>query len=106
MIQYKPLNVKVCNSQLKKLKSRAKNGTKETLNLSSNVVSDSNDETNFRHKLSLTDTQVLRPVKAFANGSSANIKLSKTQLSKMIKIGGFFSIFDIGTTLKEKMVVK
>ena len=45
-------------SQLNKLKSEIKKGLQVTLNLSLNVVRDSNDETNFPHKLSLTDTQV------------------------------------------------
>ena len=36
----------------------------------------------------MTDTQVSKICKAFANGSSANIKLSKTQSPKMIQSGG------------------
>ena len=36
-----------------------------------------------------TDTQASRRCKAFANGSLANIKLSKTQLSKMVQVGRF-----------------
>ena len=36
----------------------------------------------------LTDAQVSKICKAFVNGSSANIKFSKTQLSKMIQSGG------------------
>ena len=71
-----------------KLKSAIKNGAEITLNLSSNLVGSSNDETNFPHKLLLTDTQVSKICKALANGSSANIKFSKTQLSKMIQSGG------------------
>ena len=73
------------NSQLSKLKSGIKNGTEVTLKLSSNVVSDSNDENNFPRKLLLIDTQdsILR--KAFANNPSANIKISKTQLHKIGK---------------------
>ena len=35
-----------------------KNGSKVTLNLASNLIGSSNDETNFQHKLLLTDTQV------------------------------------------------
>ena len=73
MTKYKILNVKVYNSQLNKLKLGLKNGTELTSNLSSNVVGDSNDETNFPHKTLLTNTQVLR----LRNGLSANIK-SKT----------------------------
>ena len=85
MAQYNTLNVKLSNSQLHKLKSAIKNGTELTLNLSSNLMGNSNDETNFPHKLLITDTHVSKIRKAFANGSSANIKFSKTQLSKMIQ---------------------
>ena len=73
MSQYNTLNVKLSNSQLNKLKSAIKNGTKVTLRLSSNVFGDSNDENNFPHQLLLTNTQVSRLRKAFANDSSANI---------------------------------
>ena len=48
------------------------------------------NETNFPHKLLLTNRQVSNPRKAFANYLSTDIKLSKTQLSKMIQSGGFF----------------
>ena len=82
MTQYNSLNVKLSNSQLNKLKSGKKNGIDVTLNLSSNVAGDSNDETNFPHKLLLTDTQVLRLHKAFANNSLTNKKLSKAQLRR------------------------
>ena len=46
------------------------------------------NETNFPHELLLTNRQVSNLCKAFANHLSANIKLSKTQLSKMIQSGG------------------
>ena len=68
-------------------------GTKVTLNLSSNVVGDSNGETNFPHRLLLTNTRVSRLRKTFANNSSANIKLSKTQLHKMGQSGEFLGRF-------------
>ena len=90
MTQRNTLNVILSNSQLSKSKSRIKNGTEVTLNLSSNEVGDSDDETNFPDKLLLTDTQVSRLYKAVRNNSSVNIKLSKIQLSKMIKLGRFF----------------
>ena len=54
-----------------------------------NVVGGSNDENNFQHKLLLTNTQVSKLLKAFANNSSANIKLSKTHLHKIGQSGGF-----------------
>ena len=73
MTQYNTLNVKLSNSQLNKLKSGIKNDTEVTLKISSNVVGDSNDENNFPHQLLLTNTQVSKLRKAFANNSSANI---------------------------------
>ena len=60
--------------QTNKLKSGIKNRTEVTLKLSSKVVGGSNDETNFSQKLLLTNTQIIRFRKAFANGLSANIK--------------------------------
>ena len=92
MTQYNTLNVKLSNSQLNKLKSTIKNGTEVTLNLSSNLTGNSNDKTNFLHKLLLNDTQVSKICKAFANGSSVNIKFSKTQLSKIVQSGGFIGL--------------
>ena len=53
IIQYNNLNVKLPNSQINKLKSGIEKGTEMTLKLTSNVVSDSNDENNFLHKLLL-----------------------------------------------------
>ena len=91
MIQYNTLNVKLSNSELNKLKSRIKNGTEVTLKISSNVVGDSNDENNFSHKLLLNNTQALRLPKVFTNGSSANIKLPKSQLHKIGQSGEFLS---------------
>ena len=88
MIQYNILNVKLSNSQLNKSKSRIKNGAEVTLKISSNVAGDSNDENTFLHKLLLTNTQVSKLGKVFANGSLANIKLSKTQLHKIGQTGG------------------
>ena len=84
MTQYNSLNVRLSNSQLNKLKSAMKNKTEVVLRLSSNMVGNSDDETNFPHKLLLTNRQVGDLCKSFANHLSTNIKLSKTQLSKMV----------------------
>ena len=89
MTQYSSLNVKLSNSQLSKLKSAIKNETDVVLRISSNMVGNSNDNINFPHGLLLTNRQVAIIRKAFANHLSTDIKLSKTQLSKMIKSGGF-----------------
>ena len=84
MTQYHSLNVNLSNSQLNKLKSAITNETEEVLRLSSNMIGD-----NFLHKLLLTNRQVANLRKVFANYLSADIKLSKTQLSRMIQSGGF-----------------
>ena len=83
MIQYNTLNTNLTNSELKKLKSWIKSGTEVTLNLSSKLIGNSNNETNFPHNLLLTDMEVSRICKVFANASSANTKLSKTKFSKI-----------------------
>ena len=67
MTQYNTLNIKLSNES-------------------------SNDETNVPHKLLLTDTQVSKICNAFANGTSANLKFSKTQLSKIVQSGGFIGL--------------
>ena len=61
------------------------------MKICSSVAGDSNDENNFPHKLLLNNIRALRLPKAFANGSSANIKLSKTQLHKIGQSGEFLS---------------
>ena len=58
------------------------------------------NETNFPHKLLLTNRQVSNLRKSFANRLSADIKLSKTQLSKMIQSGGFLGKL-LGPLLKK-----
>ena len=73
MTQYNSLNVKLSNSQLNKFKSAIKNETEVVLRLSSNMVGD--DETNFPHKLLLTNRQVVNLRKAVENYISTDIKL-------------------------------
>ena len=106
MTQYNTLNVKLSNSQLNKLKSAIKNGTEVTSNHSSNLIGSSNDETNFPHKLLLNNTQVSKIRKAFANGSSANIKFSKVQLSKMIQSGGIICRYTTSNVSSKKRSIK
>ena len=66
MSQCNIVNVKLSNSRLNELRSAANNATEVTLKLSSNMIGNSNDEANF------------------ANNLSANIRLSKTQLSETV----------------------
>ena len=88
MTQYNSLNVKLSNSQLSKFKSAIKNETEVVLRFSSNMIGD--NETDFPYQLLLTSRQVSNIRKTFANHLSTDIKLSKTQLSKMIQSGDFF----------------
>ena len=89
MTQYNSLNVKLSNSQLNRLKSAIKNKIEVVLRLSPNMIGESNDEANFPHELLLTDRQVSATRKAFSDNSLADVKFSKTLLSKMIQSGGF-----------------
>ena len=97
MTQYNSLNVKLSNSQLNKLKFAIKNEAEAVLRLSSNMI---DNETNFPHKWFLTNRQVGNLRKALANHQSTDIKLWKTQLSKMIQSGGFVGRL-LGPLLKQ-----
>ena len=101
MTRYNSLNVKLSNSQLNKLKSEIKNDTEVALRLSSNMIG--NNETNFLHKL-LTNRQAANLRKAFSNYLSADIKLSKTQFSKMIQSGGFLGRL-LGPLIKKRFTI-
>ena len=67
MTQYNSLNVKLSNSQHNKLKSAIKNETEIILGMSSNMIDNSDDQTNFSHELLLTNRQVANLRKSFAN---------------------------------------
>ena len=92
------LNKKLSDLQLNRFKSGFKNKTEVTLNLSPNLIGNSSKESNFQHKLLLTDTQVSIIRTALGNDSSVNIKLSKPQFSKSVQLGRFLfgapNIFD------------
>ena len=75
MTQYNSLNVKLSNSQLNKLKSAIKNESEVVLRLSSNMIGNSDNETNFLHKLLLTNRKVSNLRKPFANNLATDIKL-------------------------------
>ena len=93
MTQYNSLNVNSSSSQFCKLKATMKN--------ESEVVSKDNfdGETNFLHKLLLTDRQVTNLCKAVSDNSSVDVKLSKTELSKIIKSRRFLGRL-LGSFLK------
>ena len=94
MTQCNSLNVELSNSQFNKLKSAIKDETDVILRLSSNIIGNSDDETNFASR------QVVTLRKASVNYLSTDVKLSKTQLSKMIELGGFLGRL-LGPLLKQ-----
>ena len=109
MTQYNSLNVKLSNSQLSKLKSAIKNENDVVLRISSNMVGNSRDNTNFPHELLLTNRRVANICQDFANHLSTDNKLSKTQLSKMMKSGGFLGrllgpLLKIGLPLMKRVI--
>ena len=83
MTQHNTMNVKLSTSQLDKWKSEIKNNTEVKFHQMLSVILMMKVI-----KLLLTNTHVSRLRKAFANNSSANIKLSKTQLQKIWQSGG------------------
>ena len=89
MAAYNSLNIKLSNSQFIKSQSAMKNKTEVVLRLWSNMIGNSDDENYFPYELVLTNRQVANFCKAFENDSSTDIKLSKTQLTKMMQSGGF-----------------
>ena len=63
------------------------------------MIGNSNNESNSSHKILLTNRQILRLRRAFANNSSPDIKLSKTQFSKIVQSGEFLGR-PLGSLLK------
>ena len=72
------------------------------MKICSNVIGDSSDENDFSHKLLLTNEKVSKLRKAFTNGSSANIKLSKTQWHKIGQSRGLLGSL-LGPLLKTEL---
>ena len=85
MVKYSKVNVKLLNTQLKKLKNAVKNNTGTTLKISLKMF----DGNNLPHELLLTTRQKTKLRNAFNNNMPTDIKLSKAQITKIIQSGGF-----------------
>ena len=85
MVDYTKVNVKLSNTQLKKLKDAVKNNTRTTLRINSKMF----DGNNLPHELLLTTRQKTKIRNAFNNNMSTDLKLSKAQINKIIQSGGF-----------------
>ena len=85
MVEYNKVNVKLSDAQIKKLKDAVKDNTGTTLRINLKMF-DGND---LPHELLLTTRQKTKLRNAFNNNTSADIKLSKAQINKIIQSGGF-----------------
>ena len=84
MVEYNKVNVKLWDTQLKKLKNAVKNKTGTTLRISLKIFNGNN----LPHELLLT-TRQKKVRNAFNNNMSADLKLSDDQISKINQSGGF-----------------
>ena len=85
MVKYSKINVRLSNMQLKKLKDDVKDNTGTNLRINLRMF-DGND---LPHGLLLTTRKKRKLRNAFNNNMSADIKLSKGQITKIIQSGGF-----------------
>ena len=85
MVENNKVNVKLSDTQLKKLKNTVKNKTGTTLRISLNMFNGNN----LPKELLLTTRQKTKIRHAFNNKMSTDLKLSRVQISKIIQSGGF-----------------
>ena len=85
MVEYNKVNVKISDTQIKKLKDAVKDNTGTTLRINFKMF-DGND---LPHELLLTTRQKTKLRNAFNNNMSPDLKLSKAQISTMIQSGEF-----------------
>ena len=85
MVEYNKVIVKLTVNQLKKLKTAVKSKTGTTIRMNLKMLA----ENDLPHELLLTTRQKTKLRNAFNNNMSTDLKLSKTQISKIIQSGRF-----------------
>ena len=85
MVEYSKANLKLSNTQLKKLKNAFKYKTRTTLRMILKML----DVNDLPHELLLTARQKTSQINAFNNNMSTDLKLTKAQISKILQAGGF-----------------
>ena len=85
MVECSKVNVKLTDTQLKNLKNAVKNKTGTTLKMSLKML----DRNDLPHVLLLTTRRKPKQRNAFKNNMSTDLKLSKSQISKITQSGGF-----------------
>ena len=78
MVEYNKKNVKLSNTQLKKIKATVKNKTGTTLRINLKMF----NRNNLPHELLLATRQKTKVRNAINNNMSTDLKLSKAQISK------------------------
>ena len=87
MVEYTKVNVKLSDSQIKKLKDAVQDNTGTTSRISLKIFN-GND---LPHELLLTTRQKTKIRNAVNNNTSTDLKLSKAQINKIIQSGGFLN---------------
>ena len=85
MVEYSKVNVKLLDTQLRKLKDAVKDNAGATLRKDLRMI----NANNLQHELLPTERQKTKLRNAFNNNMSTDIKLSKAQITKIIQSGGF-----------------
>ena len=85
MVEYSKVNVKLSDTQLKKMKTAVKDKTGTTLKMNFKMFA----ENDLPHELLLTTRQKTKLRNAFNNNMSTDLKLSRAKISKIIQFGGF-----------------
>ena len=85
MVEYSKVNIKLSDTQLKKLKDAVTNNTGTTLRISLKMF----DGNNLPHELLLMTRQKTKLRNTFNDNMSTDMKLSKTQITKIIQSRGF-----------------
>ena len=86
MVDYSKVNVKLSDTQLKKLKTAVRDKTEATVRMSLKIF----NRNDLPHELLLTASQKTKLRNAFSNNMSTDLKLSKAQISRIIQSVGFF----------------
>ena len=95
MVEYTKVNVRLSDSQIKKLKDAVSNNTGTILRISLKMFIGNN----LPHELLLTTRQKTKIRNAFNNNRSTDLKLSKAQINRIIQSGGFLGKL-LGSLLK------
>ena len=84
MVEYKKVNLKLSNQQIKKLKEAVKSNNGTTLRIGNKYFNNAD----LLHELFLTQAEINKLREKVKNNMSTHIKLSKVQITKLIKEGG------------------